>query len=93
MVGLGEAAAEAIERLALLELKQQRDQRHADRNAISGLLEVNGAAIRIERCVELVDAWQRMHDAGIGIFRFIQKLRVDPWICTLLLVQRSFWSA
>ena len=48
MVGFGEAAAEQIQRFVLLQMQQQRDQRHADRNAVGGLLKIDGAAIGIE---------------------------------------------
>ena len=54
---LAEAAFEALQRLAL-DAEQERDQRHAHRHAIGRLLEIDGAAVGIERDVELADARQ-----------------------------------
>ena len=85
IIRLGKAAVELMQRLVLVQVQQQRDQRHADRNAVGGLLEIDGAAVAVERSVELVDPRQRMHDAGVGVFRLVQEFRVDLWIVAFLL--------
>ena len=63
ILGLGEAAGEFVQRFVLVQMQQQRNQRHAHRHAVGGLLEINRAAVGIERRIELVDPRQGMHDA------------------------------
>ena len=48
IIGFGEAAGEFVQRFVLVQMQQQRNQRHAHRNAIGGLLEINRAAVGIE---------------------------------------------
>jgi hypothetical protein len=48
MFGLGEAAPEFVQRFVLVQMQEQRDQRHAHRHAVSGLLEIDRPAIVIE---------------------------------------------
>src|SRR5919198_2434328 len=74
--GALEATGELVQRLAL-KAKEKRNQRHAHRHTIGGLLEIDGAAVGVEGGVELADARQRMHDAGVGIFRLAQEFAVD----------------
>ena len=85
MIRLGETAVEQVQRFVLVQVQQQRDQRHADRNAVGRLLEIDRAAVGIEGRVELVDPRQRMHDAGVGVFRLVQEFCVDLRIVALLL--------
>ena len=73
----GEAAGESVQRIVLVQVQKQRDQRHAHRHAVGGLLEIDRAAVAVERGVELVDARQRVHDACIRIFRLAEEFGVD----------------
>ena len=84
MIGLGEAAGEFVQRIVLVQMQHQRDQRHAHRHAVGGLLEIDRAAVAVERRVELVDARQRVHDAGVGILGFAEEFCVDLRIGQLL---------
>src|SRR5579885_1092086 len=75
-----ETAFEFLQRFFFPDRQEKRNQRHAYRHAIGGLLEVDRAAVAIEGGVELVHARKRMHDACMGIFRVFQEFRVDARI-------------